>query len=121
MGTISLEGMEFSAHHGCFDEERTIGARFIVDLHLTVDIAQAAATDMLAHTVNYQDVYSAVSREMELPSKLLEHVAGRIATRLLADFAAVANVAVKVCKCNPPLGGKIRQTSVTITQSKLNS
>jgi dihydroneopterin aldolase len=119
MGTISLEGMEFFAHHGCFAEERTIGTRFTVDLHLTVNLAQAATTDKLAHTVNYQDVYSAVSREMAVPSKLLEHVAGRIATRLLANFAAVADVTVKVAKCNPPLGGKILQTSVTIKQIKL--
>jgi dihydroneopterin aldolase len=34
MATITLNDMKFYAHHGCFDEERLIGTRFLVDVEL---------------------------------------------------------------------------------------
>ncbi|MDR3189302.1 MAG: dihydroneopterin aldolase, partial [Prevotellaceae bacterium] len=114
MGTVSLEGMEFFARHGCFSEERTIGNRFLVDVHLELNTSRAAATDSLDDTVNYQTAYQLVEREMLAPSKLLEHVAGRIADSLLRSFNSVDKVTVKVAKLNPPLGGgAVRQSSVT--------
>ncbi|MDR0687459.1 MAG: dihydroneopterin aldolase [Prevotellaceae bacterium] len=115
MGTISLEGMEFFARHGCFAEEQAIGSQFTVDVHMEVDVSRAAATDSLESTVNYQDVYSVVQREMLVTSKLLEHVAGRIAGSLLRDFGSIAKVTVKLAKLNPPLGGgMVRQASVAV-------
>ena len=30
-GKIELEGMEFHAYHGCFEEEKTSGNLFVVD------------------------------------------------------------------------------------------
>ncbi|MDR0415181.1 MAG: dihydroneopterin aldolase [Prevotellaceae bacterium] len=117
MGTISLEGMEFYARHGCFAEEQTIGSRFTVDVHMEVDVLRAAATDSMDDTVNYQAAYGVVQREMTVTSKLLEHVAGRIADSLLHCFEAITRVTVKVAKHNPPLGGAVRQSSVTVTAS----
>jgi dihydroneopterin aldolase len=116
MGTISLEGMEFFARHGCFSEEQTIGNRFLVDVHIALNVLPAAATDSLDDTVSYQAAYKIVEREMLVTSKLLEHVAGRIADSLLRSFGSVEQVTVKVAKLNPPLGGgAVRQSSVTLT------
>ncbi|MDR0712389.1 MAG: dihydroneopterin aldolase [Prevotellaceae bacterium] len=115
MGKIALEGMEFFAHHGCFAEEQAIGNRFLVDVHMEVNISIAAATDRVEDTVNYQAAYKVVGREMLVPSKLLEHVAGRIAAALLHNFESIAQMTVKVAKLNPPLGGgAVRQSSVAI-------
>jgi dihydroneopterin aldolase len=116
MGTISLEGMEFFARHGCFSEEQAIGSRFLADVHMEVNVSRAAATDSVDDTVSYQSAYRVVEREMLVASKLLEHVAGRIADSLLRDFGSIARVTVKVAKLNPPLGGgAVRQSSVTLT------
>lgn len=117
MGTISLEGMEFFARHGCFSEEQAIGNRFLADVHMEADISRAAATDSVDDTVSYQAAYEVVAREMlATTSKLLEHVASRIAGSLLRDFEAITRVTVKVAKLNPPLGGgAVRQSSVTLT------
>ncbi len=117
MDIISLEGMEFYAHHGCFAEEQKIGTRFTVDVHVAADLSRAAASDLLTDTLNYQEVYNIVRVEMERPSHLLEHVAGRIAAALTQKMEEVAQVTVKVSKLNPPLGGQVQASSVSLTRS----
>jgi dihydroneopterin aldolase len=72
MSTISIEQMEFYAYHGCFKEEQIIGTRFLVDLYLETDTAKAEKTDDLSETVNYQEVYLLVKKEMEIKRKALE-------------------------------------------------
>ena len=76
MSTISIEGMEFYAYHGHFAEEQIIGTWFVVDLFLKTDTTRAEQSDDLQDTVNYLEVYQTVKQEMQISSKLLEHVAG---------------------------------------------
>jgi dihydroneopterin aldolase len=114
MSTIAIEGMEFYAYHGCFTEEQIIGTKFIVDLFIDVETKDAEISDDISKTVNYQAVYRMVKEEMEVKSKLLEHVARRILDRLFTDFPKIIKAHVKVSKLNPPVGGKVHSVSVTI-------
>ena len=114
MSKISINGMEFYAHHGCFEEERKVGTWFMVDLSMEVDTKEAEVTDNLEVTVNYAEVYLTVKREMSIPSKLLENVAYRIKTAVLKAYPSVEKVRVKVRKLNPPLGGKMKSVAVEI-------
>lgn len=114
MGVISINGMRFYAHHGCFEQERAIGTHFRVDLSLVVDTSKAEVSDNIEDTVNYLEVYQAVKREMEKPSNLLEHVARRVGEAVLAQFAMAESVAVTVHKKNPPLGGQMDSVSVSV-------
>ena len=102
---IALRGLTFFAFHGVLPEERQQGNRFVVDLVLEADISRAVCTDNLGDTVNYAEVYEVVRREMAVPSQLLEHVCGRIATALLDAFAPLQRVRVSVTKRNPPIEG----------------
>lgn len=102
---IMLRGLTFFAFHGVLLEERQQGNRFVVDLVLEADISRAVCTDNLSDTVNYAEVYEVVRREMAVPSQLLEHVCGRIATALLDAFAPLQRVRVSVTKRNPPIEG----------------
>jgi 7,8-dihydroneopterin aldolase/epimerase/oxygenase len=120
MAIISIEGMEFFAYHGCFEEERIIGGRFIVDIFMETDTEQAEITDDLNKTVNYQRVYELVKKEIEVKSKLLEHIARRIVNTIQGAFPAVTGISVKVSKMNPPIGGKVERVSVTVKSGKLN-
>ena len=106
--------MLFYAHHGCFEQERTIGTHFIVDLTMEVDTRKAEESDNIADTVNYLEVYQVVKREMGKPSHLLEHVARRIGDAVLSQFPDTKNVVVKVSKVNPPLGGQMESVSVEV-------
>ena len=83
---ILIEGMEFFAYHGFYPEENRIGCKYSVDLRLTLPLDEPGATDNLAHTVNYEEVYTLVRKEMEIQSKLIEHVAQRIISALCNLF-----------------------------------
>lgn len=114
MSVISIEGMEFFAYHGCFKEEQVIGTKFRIDLFLEVDTSTAEKSDSLKDTVNYQSVFLLVKKEMETPSKLLEHVARRILDRIKKEFTNVDHVRIKIRKLNPPLGGKMDFVSLEL-------
>jgi len=114
MSIISIEGMEFFAYHGCFKEEQVIGTKFNIDLFLTVDTSLAEASDNLYDTVNYQEVFQLVKSEMQVTSKLLEHVARRILNRIKTTYPQVEKATLKIRKLNPPLGGKMNFVSLTL-------
>ena len=114
MGIVELEEMEFYAFHGCYKEEQTVGNKFIVNLTMTADCSQAAATDDVSHSANYLAAYEVVKEQMAVKSHLLENVADRILTALPAKVPTVTSAKVKISKVNPPLGGKVGRASVTM-------
>ena len=114
MGTISLEGLRFHAHHGYYGEERKLGNTFIVDISLEVDFQKASESDELKETVNYEEVYSIVKNEMELPSKLLEHIIHRIQEKFEKRFPQIKNLDISISKLNPPIGGVCERAKVSI-------
>lgn len=117
--TIELSNLTFHAYHGVLPEERLLGNTFNVDLTLEADISEAILTDDLTHTINYAEAYDIVKREMEIPSKLLEHVCGRIGTALLHHFPTLQRVEVKVTKHNPPIEGAGNcQSAVALTLTR---
>ncbi len=48
------------------------------------------------------------------PSKLLEHVAGRILQRLFDDFPSISRIRLTLTKENPPMGADCREAGVEI-------
>ena len=114
MGIIEIEGMEFYAYHGHFAEEQIVGNRFIVHVTLVTDCEKAAKSDDLNDALNYQTIYLAVKEEMQIKSRLLENVAGRILDRLYSGFNGIEKAKVKISKLNPPMGGQIERVSVTL-------
>jgi dihydroneopterin aldolase len=111
MGKILLEGMEFYAYHGHYKEERIIGTKFIVDLEIEFESGIAERSDQLNDTINYQEIYQLVIKEMEINAHLMESVARRILDAINQMFPQVKSVQVKISKINPPLGGKVKQVS----------
>lgn len=118
MGTISLEGLEFFAYHGFYQEERKIGNKFSVDLTIEVDFTQAAQADKLSATVDYESLYKIVQKVMIQPAKLLEHIGYTIIDEIAASFPQVKAVEVSVAKHNPPVGGVCKWAKVKL-QRKL--
>ena len=103
---ITLTGMRFFAFHGCLDWERQHGNDYQVDLECCLDLSRAAESDALEDSIDYSELYKAVATEMEQPSNLLEHVAGRIGKAIRARFPQIAGCSVTVTKFNPPYDGK---------------
>ncbi len=116
MGQIFLEGMEFYAFHGHFEEENIIGNRFVVDLIIETDMEIPSMTDNLKDAVNYHTAYQIVQREMAKKSRLLEHIAGRILDALHNELKGIQKATVTVAKLNPPVGGKVHSVRVTLSR-----
>lgn len=100
---ISLKNVRFHARHGVMPQERTVGADFTVNLTVSTDLSKAAETDNVADTVNYAVLYDILHEEMNIPSQLLEHVAGRVAQRIMETFPTIMTVDVEITKNNPPM------------------
>ena len=118
-GKITLEGMEFFAHHGFYKEEQKIGNKFAVDITVYADLAGAAEHDNLKETVNYESLYHIIGHEMSEPTKLLEHIGKRIIDTVFGKFPAVTQIEVKISKYNPPVGGICQKASVTLTETRI--
>ena len=101
---IYLRNMRFYAFHGVLPQEGIVGNDYLVNLVLDYDFSSALKTDDLQGTLNYAEVYQKVREEMAVPSKLLEHVAGRIAHRLFSDFPEIQKLQLSITKVNPPMG-----------------
>ncbi len=102
---IFLRNVRFRAFHGVLPQEGIVGNDYLVNLVLDYDFSSAMKTDDLQGTLNYAEVYQKVREEMAVPSKLLEHVAGRIAHRLFSDFPEIQKLQLSITKVNPPMGG----------------
>lgn len=114
MGKVSLEGMEFYARHGYYEEERVIGNKYSVDVTLDVDFSEAASEDKLEGTVNYEQVYEIVRDVMSIDANLLEHLAGKMIKSLKDAFKSVQKVQVKISKYNPPIKGLCHKATVEL-------
>ena len=112
MDEIVLENISIYAFHGCMKEEARIGSDYIINLKVKADLQHASISDKLEDTINYVDLLKIVNEEMAISSKLLEHVAERIVSRILCTMKMVNNIQVKIAKQNPPINGNI--SAVTI-------
>lgn len=113
---ITLSNMEFYGYIGCFKEEKIIGTRFLVSVTLNCNLEQAAVTDDLSQTINYQSVYGCIKKIMRQPANLIETIAYTIIHSLKLEFDTIKTVKVSVSKLNPMLaaGGKIDAVTVTL-------
>ncbi|MDO4955911.1 MAG: dihydroneopterin aldolase [Bacteroidales bacterium] len=113
--TIHLNKVRFYAFHGVMPQEQRVGAYFVVSLEIETDFSHALSSDSLENTVSYADVYELVKEEMKVPSKLLEHVAGRIINRLYAEFPLIQAVHITLDKENPPMGAQCKNCGIEIS------
>ncbi|HVD98042.1 MAG TPA: dihydroneopterin aldolase [Cytophagaceae bacterium] len=115
---IVLEGLEFYAYHGLYEQEQKIGNRFSVDIKILFDYTFEKGVEDLHKTVNYEKLYQSVHEEMKTPSKLLETLAGNIIDKIFITHPNVQLVEVSVSKYNPPVGGRCERAKVTLKKGR---
>lgn len=111
---IRLDNVRLHGFHGVMPQERVVGADFMVSLRVGFDIAKAMETDDVDDTLNYATLYNKVKEEMAQPSKLLEHVAGRIARAIESDFPEACSIDLTITKVNPPMGADCHGAGVEL-------
>jgi len=113
-GYVMLRNVRFYARHGVLPQERQVGADFLLSLRVGYPLGQAIESDEVGDTLNYATLFDMVQREMDVPSQLLEHVAGRIAKAIVAVFPEVTSVDLELIKRNPPMGADCDGAGVEI-------
>lgn len=111
---IILENLHIFARHGVATQETTIGNDFIISLRIGTDFTRALEQDDLDGTISYADLTESIKKEMAIPSKLLEHVGGRIVRRLFDEYPSIQSVELKLCKRNPPMGADIDTAGIEL-------
>jgi len=116
MGLIAVEGMQFYSHHGYHKEEQVLGGKFTVDVYMEVNFTEAAKTDKLNKTINYEEIYAVTKSEMETRGYLIEHVCKRILETLKMRYAKLQYIKVRVSKHSPPLKGNVERVYVELEE-----
>jgi dihydroneopterin aldolase len=114
LGKIEIEGMSFYAYHGCYETERKVGNKFLVDLYIEADCEQASISDNIEDAVNYQKAYELIKEEIMITSHLLENVCKRMLDSLYKNIPGIKLARVKVSKMNPPMGGQMQKVSLSL-------
>jgi 7,8-dihydroneopterin aldolase/epimerase/oxygenase len=114
MHQLLIEDIHCFAYHGCLKEESRIGGNFSVSVEMHLDLSKSVESDNLKDTADYVLIHRIVREEMAIPSKLIEHAAGRILKRLRKEIPAVRLFRVKVKKHNPPVNGQVGAATVVL-------
>ena len=104
MGEIALLGLEFYGRHGVMPEEGRLGARFVVDLWLSVPFEGKG--DRLEEAVRHRRFY------------LIEALADHLAEELLKAFPRLQAVRVRVHKPHAPIPGVFRDVYAETQKSR---
>ncbi len=118
MDIVALEGLEFFAYHGYYQEEQKVGNKYAVDIKVMADFQKAAVHDILSETVNYENLYTIIRDEMKISSKLLENIGARVIKAVFMKFEHVNKIEVSISKFNPPIGGVCNRARITMKRSR---
>ena len=111
---ITLQDVHFHAFHGVMPQEKRVGGDFLLNLRVGYSLSAAMESDRLEDTISYAALFELVAGEMRIPSKLLEHVAGRMAHAIMSAYPAVSSIDLEIVKQNPPMGADCAGASVEI-------
>lgn len=118
MDVIELRGIRALGRHGVLPEEQERAQPFEIDLEIEADLSEAAATDELAHTIDYGTVANRVSElVVRQHFQLLETLAAAVAELVLVDSRASA-VTVTVRKLRPPVAVDLGSVAVRLSRSR---
>jgi dihydroneopterin aldolase len=119
---IFVTGLLIHAHHGVMEHESRVGQRFVLDLELSTDLADAARSDKLADTVSYASIVETATAAFSTGSyKLVEAAAGAVADAILATFPRINSVRVTVHKPHAPIAATFTDVGVTLLRSRRDS
>jgi dihydroneopterin aldolase len=117
MDMICLSGIKAYGYTGALAEENILGQWFEAEITLYLDLVQASQSDNLADTCDYRGIIDNALRIIrEARFRLIERLAGEIATATLTADQRLQQVRVKVTKLSPPIADFSGQISVEITR-----
>ncbi|VEG13639.1 dihydroneopterin aldolase [Moraxella cuniculi] len=84
---VFIQGLQINTLIGVYPWERAIKQQLIIDAEMLCDMSLAAASDDVAHVINYKTVCEDIERLChEIQAELLETLAERIAEHILRHY-----------------------------------
>ena len=111
---VFLKNVRFYAFHGVMPQERQVGGEFLLSLRVGYPIEKDLESDDVKDTLNYATLFDLAKREMDIPSQLLEHVAGRIVKAITTAFPEVTSIDLELTKLNPPMDADCEGAGVVV-------
>ena len=116
---IEILDMRVTGLHGVLPEEQARAQPFSVDVVAWLDMSAAQESDDLADTVDYGALAHAAAEVVSGRSyKLLETLAGRLASALLVSDSRLDAVEVSIRKLRPPLALDVASTGVRVRRAR---
>lgn len=114
---IALKEVRFFSPIGFYEEERKLGNEFYVDVEVSFPFVNSNAED-LTNTINYEELYKILVEVMTPSRKLLESALEDIMNLLLKQYLFVETIEIVIRKVNPPFGGDLANSVVTLSYKK---
>jgi dihydroneopterin aldolase len=116
---VFVKGLVLHAYHGVMQHEAKVGQTFRLDLALATDLAEAARSDKLKHTVSYDMVVQTASEAFcGRRYRLVEAAAGAVADAVLERCSQVRAITVTVHKPHAPIDATFEDVGVTIERTR---
>jgi 7,8-dihydroneopterin aldolase/epimerase/oxygenase len=116
---IEIRDLRVTGTHGVLPEERERAQPFSVDIVAWADMEAAQQSDDLADTVDYGALAETAADVVGGRSyRLLEALAGRLASALLISDPRLEAVEVTVRKLHPPLALDVGSTGVRVRRAR---
>ena len=85
---INIKNLECFGFHGVFEEEKSLGQKFIVSVELSVDFSKAVESDQCEDTVDYGKISQFIISEVKKTKfNLIEALADYLAKQILIQYS----------------------------------
>lgn len=117
IATITIDKLRLHCNHGVLEQERVVGNEFDVTVVFSYDATKAVMSDNIFSAISYAEVITVITRTMQTPSSLLEHVAGRVIDALATAFPSILSITVSITKIAPPIPVQMRGVTVILSRN----
>lgn len=113
--SVSLNDLHFHSHIGVFNQEKTVGNEFVVNLTVTLTPPDKIDDNSLHQMISYADLYEIVKFQMSLKRDLLETVAYEIILAIKKRWSNINSGKISIAKLTPPIPNIQGFASITLS------
>lgn len=118
MDKIYIRDLEVYAFHGCNEEEKSMGQKFLISAELFLDLSKAGESDDLTKTVNYGELCEKLEEEFKKNKyNLIEKCAEELSKYILKNYDIVKRVKLMIKKPWAPIRKLLDHVAVEIDRS----
>jgi len=119
MDKIIIKGLEVFAHHGVYENEKSKGQKFIINVEFGVDTITAGLSDDIEDTLDYAKVCEFLKDYMVVNQvNLLETLVNELSRKLLLTFKDIKSVELEICKPDAPIPSKFDNVSLKVFRTR---